>query len=135
LAAYFFDSSALARLYHPEVGTPEVGKIVRTRGIQVRISRLTVVELPSVFATKVRTQFISREDARLLVRQFQEDIVAQKFLVTAIREPEFAVAKGRRYCRNRPWVGPSPGTPAICCVQEVESCVADEGGVENQPNM
>jgi predicted nucleic acid-binding protein len=51
------------------------------------------VELPSVFAIKVRTQFISREDARLLVRQFQEDIVAQKFLVTTIREPEFAVAE------------------------------------------
>jgi len=93
LAAYFFDSSALAKFYHPEVGTPEVDRIFRTPGIQVRISRLTVVEIPSVFAIKVRTRFISREDARLLVRQFQEDIVAQKFLVTAIREPEFAVAE------------------------------------------
>jgi predicted nucleic acid-binding protein len=93
LAAYFFDSSALAKRYHPEAGTPEVDKIVQTPGIQVRISRLTVVEIPSVFAIKVRTQFISREDARLLVRQFQEDIVAQKFLVAAIREPEFAVAE------------------------------------------
>ena len=85
MAAYFFDSSALAKLYHPEVGTPEVDKIFQTPGIQVRISRLTVVEIPSVFAIKVRTQFISREDARLLVRQFHEDIVAQKFLVTASR--------------------------------------------------
>jgi predicted nucleic acid-binding protein len=93
LVAYFFDSSALAKRYHPEAGTPEVDKIFRTPGIQVRISRLTVVEIPSVFAIKVRTQFIGREDARLLVRQFQEDIVAQKFLVTAIREQEFAVAE------------------------------------------
>jgi len=38
LAAYFFDSSALAKLYHPEVGTPEVDKIFQTPGIQVRIS-------------------------------------------------------------------------------------------------
>jgi predicted nucleic acid-binding protein len=93
VAAYFFDSSALAKLYHPQAGTPEVDKVVQTPGIQVRISRLTVVELPSVFAIKVRTHFISREDARLLVRQFQEDIVAEKFLVTAIREPEFGVAE------------------------------------------
>jgi predicted nucleic acid-binding protein len=93
LAAYFFDSSALAKLYHPEAGTPEVDKIIQTPGIQVRISRLTVVEIPSVFAIKVRTQFIGREDARLLVRQFQEDIVAHRFLVTAIREPQFAVAE------------------------------------------
>ena len=90
MAVYFFDSSALAKFYHPEAGTPEVDKIFQTPGIQVRISRLTVVEIPSVFAIKVRTQFISREDARLLVRQFQEDIV---FLVTAIREQEFAVAE------------------------------------------
>ena len=89
MAAYFFDSSALAKLYHPEVGTPEMDKIVQTPGAQVRISRLTVVELPSVFAIKVRTRFISQEDARLFVRQFQDDIVAQKFLVTAVREPEF----------------------------------------------
>ena len=93
MAAYFFDSSALAKLYHPEVGTPEMDKIVQTPGAQVRISRLTVVELPSVFAIKVRTRFISHEDARLLARQFQDDIVAQKFLVTAIREPEFVVAE------------------------------------------
>ena len=79
MAAYFFDSSALAKLYHPEVGTPEMDKIVQTPGAQVRISRLTVVELPSAFAIKVRTRFISQEDARLFVRQFQDDIVAQKF--------------------------------------------------------
>ena len=93
MAAYFFDSSALAKLYHPEVGTPEIDEIVQMPGSQVRISRLTVVELPSVFAIKVRTRFISREAAHLLVRQFQDDIVARKFLVTAIREPEFIVAE------------------------------------------
>ena len=103
MAAYFFDSSALAKLYHPEVGTPEMDKIVQTPGAQVRISRLTVVELPSVFAIKVRTRFISHEDARLLARQFQEDIVAEKFLVTAIREPEFGVAERliERYAFDR----------------------------------
>ena len=93
MAAYFFDSSALAKHYHPEVGTPEIDKIVQTPGAQVRISRLTVVELPSVFAIKVRTRFISQEDVRLLVRQFQDDIVAQKFLVAAVREPEFVAAE------------------------------------------
>jgi predicted nucleic acid-binding protein len=93
LAAYFLDSSALAKLYHPEIGTPEIDKIIQTPGAQIRISRLTVVEIPSVFAIKVRTRFISREDARLLVRQFQEDVVAQKFLVAAVREPDFSLAE------------------------------------------
>jgi predicted nucleic acid-binding protein len=93
LAGYFFDSSALAKLYHPEVGTPEVDQIVETAGNLIRISRLTVVELSSVFAIKVRTQFISREDAGLFLRQFREDIVARKFEVFAVREAEFAEAE------------------------------------------
>jgi predicted nucleic acid-binding protein len=93
LAAYFFDSSALAKLYDPEVGTPEVDRIVEHAGNQIRISRLTVVELPSVFAIKERTRFISREDAGLFLRQFREDIVARKFQVFAVREAEFAVAE------------------------------------------
>ena len=73
---YFFDSSALAKLYHPEVGTPEVDKIVQTPGVQIRISRLTVVELPSVFAIQSTDAIHQPEDARMLVRQFQDDIVA-----------------------------------------------------------
>ena len=93
MAAYFFDSSALAKLYHPEVGSPEVDQIAENAGNQIRISRLTVVELPSVFAIKVRTQFISREDAGLFLRQFREDIVTRKFEVFAIGEAEFSEAE------------------------------------------
>jgi predicted nucleic acid-binding protein len=93
VASYFLDSSALAKLYHPEVGTQAVDEIVNAAGNEIRISRLTVVELPSVFAIKVRTQFINREDAHALLRQFREDILTKKFAVFAIREPEFALAE------------------------------------------
>jgi predicted nucleic acid-binding protein len=93
LAGYFFDSSALAKLYHPEVGTPEVDRIVQASGSRIRISRLSVVELPSVFAIKVRTQFISREDAGIFLRQFREDIVARKFEVFAVHEAVFSEAE------------------------------------------
>ena len=93
MSAYFFDTSALAKLYHPEVGTPKVVEIAEAAGAQIRISRLTVVELRSVFAIKVRTQVVSREDVSLLLRQFKEDIVARKFHVFAVRESEFALAE------------------------------------------
>ena len=65
MAAYYFDSSALAEFCHPEVGTPAVDRIVRVADNRIRISRLAVVELPSVFAIKVRTEFINRDDARV----------------------------------------------------------------------
>ena len=72
---------------------PKVVEIIEAIGAQVQISRLTVVELRSVFAIKVRTQVVSREDVSLLLRQFQEDIVARKFHVFAVRESEFALAE------------------------------------------
>ncbi len=89
MAGYFFDSSALVKLYHPEAGTPVVDQIVNTAGNQVRVSRLTVAELTSAFAIKVRTQSISREDAEFFLRQFPKrhrDWQARGFLY---RESEF----------------------------------------------
>jgi len=93
LSGYFFDTSALAKLYHPEIGTPKVVEIVEAVGVQIRISRLTVVELRSVFAIKVRTQVVTQEDVSLLLRQFQEDVVSRKFQIFAVQESEFALAE------------------------------------------
>ena len=90
---YFFDSSALAKRYHSELGTAVVDQIVQATGNQIRISRLTVVEMPSVFAIKVRARFISRDDASTLQRQFQEDIVSGRLEVFGLREEEFASAE------------------------------------------
>jgi predicted nucleic acid-binding protein len=104
LSAYYFDTSALAKLYHLEVGTPKVVEIVEAIGAQVRISRLSVVELRSVFAIKVRTQVVTREDVGLLLRQFHEDVVAQRFQVFAVSEQEFAFAERliEKYAFDKP---------------------------------
>jgi predicted nucleic acid-binding protein len=93
LASYFFDSSAVAKLYHAEAGTPEVDEIVLEPGNHIRISRLSVVELSSVFAIKARTQAISREDACAFLRQFREDIVEGKLDVVAVHELAFSEAE------------------------------------------
>jgi len=39
LAAYYFDSSALAKFYHPAVGTPAVDRIIQSADNKIRISR------------------------------------------------------------------------------------------------
>ncbi len=104
MSAYFFDTSALAKLYHPEVGTPKVVEIIEAVGAQIRISRLTVVELRSVFAIKVRTQVVTQEDVSLLLRQFQEDVVSRKFQIFAVQESEFGLAERliERYAFSKP---------------------------------
>jgi len=56
MAAYFVDSSALAKLYHPEIGTPEMDLIVAQEANRLCISRLTMLEIRSAFAIKARTR-------------------------------------------------------------------------------
>jgi hypothetical protein len=91
LAAYFFDSSALVKLYHDEIGTSAVDRLANSGGSIIRISRLTPAELISAFAIKVRTQSISRDDADSLLRQFQSDIATGKLEVFSIGEPQFVM--------------------------------------------
>ena len=93
MAGYFFDSSALVKLYHAEAGTATVSQIVNITGNQIRVSRLTVAELTSAFAIKARTQSINREDADLFLRQFREDVTSGMLEVFSIGETEFALAE------------------------------------------
>ena len=93
MAGYFFDSSALVKLYHPEVGTPAVHQIVDATDSLVRVSRLTVAELTSAFAIKVRTQSISRDDAEVFLHQFREDVASGKLEIFSIGESTFTTAE------------------------------------------
>jgi uncharacterized protein len=93
LSGHFFDSSALVKLYHAEAGTPAVDRIVNATDNLVRISRLTVAELTSAFAIKVRTQFMNRDDADVFLRQFRSDVAIGKLEVFSIGESEFTTAE------------------------------------------
>ncbi|HYL38438.1 MAG TPA: type II toxin-antitoxin system VapC family toxin [Bryobacteraceae bacterium] len=93
MAGHFFDSSALVKLYHSEIGTPVVDQIINAAGNPVRISRLTAAELTSAFAIKVRTQSINREDADLFLRQFRKDVATGKLEVFSVAESEFAMTE------------------------------------------
>ena len=81
------------KLYHPEAGTPAVDQIVNATGNLVRVSRLTVAELTSAFAIKVRTQSINREDAELFLHQLRKDVSTGKLEVFSIGESEFTTAE------------------------------------------
>jgi predicted nucleic acid-binding protein len=59
---YFFDTSALVKHYHIEPGSPRVDQILAEPGSIYFIARLTMTELLSVFAKKVRIREIAGVD-------------------------------------------------------------------------
>jgi predicted nucleic acid-binding protein len=93
LPGHFLDSSALVKLYHAEAGTPAIEHLVNAPGNIVRISRLSVAELTSAFAIKVRTQSINRDDADIFLRQFRDDVAVGRLEVFSIGESEFAMTE------------------------------------------
>ena len=93
MARYLFDSSALAKRYHPEAGTSKVLAIFAESHKEVRISKLTFVEVQSVFAMKVRGGFISRSEAGGLRARLLVDIAAGDIEVFDVTADHFAAAQ------------------------------------------
>ncbi len=93
MAIYFFDSSALGKYYHPEVGSLEVERIVAEPGRLIIISRLTVVEMASVFAGKVRGGAITGPDALFLRSRFMRDIASGALQIVALTAEHYEAAE------------------------------------------
>jgi hypothetical protein len=74
MSNHFLDTSGLVKHYHPEPGTPKVDFLWATQGARLFISRLSVVETVSAFATKVRIGLITAVDFGLLRRRFFADL-------------------------------------------------------------
>jgi predicted nucleic acid-binding protein len=93
MADNFFDTSALGKHYHPEVGTPKVDLLLADAASRHFISRLAVVEIQSVFAKKVRTGILNFRDFQLLCRRFLADVRRRRFQVVRVTAPHFQGAE------------------------------------------
>jgi len=80
---YFFDTSALVKHYHTELGSTRVDQILGEAGSDYSIARLTLTEVPSVFAKKVRVGEIADADFDRLRLRFYADV--RNHTVTPVR--------------------------------------------------
>ncbi len=71
---YFFDTSALVKRYHREVGTDIVDAAFDDKEAVRMISDFSVIECYSAFAKKVRTGEIAEEDFRETIKEIAEDV-------------------------------------------------------------
>ena len=91
---YFLDTSALAKHYHQEVGTDVIEEVLQSTGSFFFVSRLTTIELHSVFARRVRTQEITHDAFELLRQRFFADIVEGKLTVVRVTDEHYRIAQG-----------------------------------------
>jgi hypothetical protein len=93
MPSYFLDTSALGKHYHPEIGTAKVEHLLQEPGARHFVSRLTAVEILSVFAGKVRTGVIAAADFQLLRRRFLTEASRRQFSVVRMTGYHFQEAQ------------------------------------------
>jgi predicted nucleic acid-binding protein len=93
LPKYFFDTSALAKVYRREIGSDFVDRVLSEPGSQHIISRLTIVEMESVFALKVRTGEIDEQSVFVARRRLEADMGRRRLLLAAVNDEHFRAAR------------------------------------------
>jgi uncharacterized protein len=88
LTGYFLDTSALAKLYHEEIGSEYVESILNRPGSKAIVSQLSLVEMESVFAIKVRTGALDESGRSLALRRLRADIARDRLFVGPPIEPK-----------------------------------------------
>src|SRR5258707_12030471 len=84
MADLFWDTSALVKHYHPELGTSKVDDLLQPGASRHAISRLGVTETFSVFAGKVRSGLITLVEFQQLCRRFLADTRGKVFSVARL---------------------------------------------------
>jgi uncharacterized protein len=93
MANYFFDTSALAKHYRLENGTPEVERILNEPASTHYISRLATVEIQSTFARKARNREITAQDLQNIQKQIATEFAARRFPVVRMLQGHFYEAE------------------------------------------
>ena len=81
---FFFDTSALVKLYHEEAGTEKVSSLIISENPVIIISDITIIEMISAFAKKVRTNEIDVHIFNEAIVSFENDLL--NFNVIKIEE-------------------------------------------------
>ena len=94
MPSYFLDTSALAKLYHQEAGSDYLERIVQQSGSQAVISRLSLVEMESVFAIKVRVGEIDHAAQDIARRRLRADVAQGRLRIgPRIEEKHYQAAR------------------------------------------
>lgn len=78
---YYFDTSALFRHYHQELGSEVVAQLMNESNARHFVSWLTILETHSALSQKVRTGNLTTRKLKTLSKKLKTDIVHHRFFV------------------------------------------------------
>jgi uncharacterized protein len=94
MAGYFLDTSAIAKLYHQEPGSDFIERLVAVPDSRPIVSRLSLVEIESVIAIKVRTGALDAAGQDLFRRRLRADFSQRRLRIApAIEERHYQLAR------------------------------------------
>jgi predicted nucleic acid-binding protein len=102
MSSVYVDTSALVKFYYPEEDSDRVEAIL-LRADRVYISRLTVVEMASALAQKVRTGDTTKRAESAIWTAFLDDLHADKMEMVQLHDRHYSRAADiiREYGRSR----------------------------------
>jgi uncharacterized protein len=121
MATYLLDSSALVKHYHTEAGTAEVDRLFAELESRRFIARLTVVEVQSALARKVREGTIPAPELTEVYGRFFADITHRRVQIVRMTDDHYRAAERlvRKY-------GPVAGAPRLRTLDALQLAVALE---------
>ena len=123
MPVHFFDTSAISKHYHAETGTAKVDALLDLPNASQVISRLSVVELHSVFAKKVRIGELDQANFQKLTRRFRSDVAARRLRVIRLTAAHFQSAE--RLIRG---IGPTKNLRTLDALQLAVALNLNEPG-------
>ncbi|MBW1677037.1 MAG: type II toxin-antitoxin system VapC family toxin [Deltaproteobacteria bacterium] len=90
---YFFDTSALIKLYHHEEGTEWVDRIFDQEICSIIISELATIEIYSGLARKLRMQEITKQAKHEAIENFHKDC-KMRFIIAPLSGMVVRKARG-----------------------------------------
>jgi predicted nucleic acid-binding protein len=85
MAIFYFDTSAIVKRYHKEVGSEVLDEIFEFNGHMFTISFWCILEFIVVFSTHIRKGKLSRETFNTVVSCFLKDVL-DRFTITSVND-------------------------------------------------
>jgi predicted nucleic acid-binding protein len=81
MSLYFFDTSALVKRYHVEIGSEKVDEIFNDPAGAFAIANITIAEFASAFTRKLHEGVISEDDFRACLSEFSKDMISSFWII------------------------------------------------------